>query len=156
MQGNMMHVPLTIPFILERARTIYAGGEVVSLLAAGRDTQGQPVPHKHRTTYGAVAERALRLGAALGTLGLTPGDRVATLAVNSFRHLEAYLGVPSAGYVLHTVNIRLHPEQVAWILNDAGDRVLLIENAFAAMIPALRAACPQLPSHLPPTPPTTR
>lgn len=144
MQGNMMHVPLTVPFILERARTIYAGREVVSLLAAGRDAQGQPIPHKHRTTYGAVADRALRLGAALGSLGLEPGDRVATLAVNSFRHLEAYLGVPSAGYVLHTVNIRLHPEQVAWILNDAGDRVLLIENAFAAMIPALKAACPQL------------
>lgn len=69
---------------------------------------------------------------------------MATLAVNSFRHLEAYLGVPSAGLVLHTVNIRLHPEQIAWILNHAEDRVLLIENVFAAMIPALKAACPQL------------
>ncbi|MCP2015017.1 fatty-acyl-CoA synthase [Deinococcus sp. HSC-46F16] len=144
MQGTMMDVPLTIPFILERARTIYAGREVVSLLVAGRDEAGQPIPHKHRTTYGAVADRALRLGTALQGLGLTPGDRVATLAVNSFRHLEAYLGVPSAGFVLHTVNIRLHPEQIAWILNHAEDRVLLIENVFAAMIPALKAACPKL------------
>ena len=128
MQGNMMDVPLTVPFILERARTTYAAREVVSLLVAGRDEAGQPIPHRHSTTYGAVADRALRLGAGLLGLGLKPGDRVATLAVNSFRHLEAYLGVPSAGLVVHTVNIRLHPEQIAWILNHAEDRVLLIEN----------------------------
>ncbi|MFB9992930.1 long-chain fatty acid--CoA ligase [Deinococcus oregonensis] len=144
MQGNMMDVPLTVPFILERARTTYAAREVVSLLVAGRDEAGQPIAHRHSTTYGAVADRALRLGAGLLGLGLKPGDRVATLAVNSFRHLEAYLGVPSAGLVVHTVNIRLHPEQIAWILNHAEDRVLLIENVFAAMIPALKAACPLL------------
>lgn len=144
MQGNMMDVPLTVPFILERARTTYAAREVVSLLVAGRDEAGQPIPHRHSTTYGAVADRALRLGAGLLGLGLQPGDRVATLAVNSFRHLEAYLGVPSAGLVLHTVNIRLHPEQIAWILNHAEDRVLLIENVFGAMIPAIKAACPKL------------
>lgn len=144
MQANMMQVPLTVPFILERARTTYAEREIVSLLPAGRDANGQPIPARHSTTYGAVANRALRLGTALQALGLNPGDRVATLAVNSYRHLEAYLGVPSAGFVLHTVNIRLHPEQVAWILNHAEDRVLLIENVFAAMIPAIKGACPQL------------
>ncbi|GGM03084.1 long-chain fatty acid--CoA ligase [Deinococcus aerophilus] len=144
MQGNMMDVQLTVPTILERIRAQFAQREVVSLLAAGRDEAGNPVPHTHRTTYGEVADRSLRLGNALMELGLQKGDRVATLAVNSFRHLEAYLGVPSAGLVLHTVNIRLHPEQVAWILNDAGDRVLLIENVFAAMVPAIKAACPQL------------
>lgn len=144
MQGNMMDVQLTVPTILERIRTQYAAREVVSLLVAGRDEQGNPVAHKHRTTYGQVADRALRLAGGLLGLGLQPGDRVATLAVNSFRHLEAYLGVPSAGLVLHTVNIRLHPEQIAWILNHAEDRVLLIENVFAAMIPALKAACPKL------------
>jgi fatty-acyl-CoA synthase len=144
MQGNMMDVPLTLPFILERVRTMYAGREVVSLLVGGRDEAGNPTPVKHRTTYGEVADRALRLGAALQALGLEPGDRVATLAVNSFRHLEAYLGVPSAGFVLHTVNIRLHAEQIAWILNHAEDRVLIVENVFAAMIPAIRAACPRI------------
>ena len=144
MQGNMMNVPLTLPFILERVRTQYAEREIVSLLVGGRDAAGQPVPHKHRTTYGEVANRALRLGAGLQALGLNRGDRVATLAVNSFRHLEAYLGIPAAGFVVHTVNIRLHPDQIAWILNDAGDRVLLVENLFAPLIPALRAACPQL------------
>ncbi|NTY00419.1 long-chain fatty acid--CoA ligase [Deinococcus sp. JMULE3] len=144
MQGNMMDVQLTVPTILERIRTQYAGREVVSLLVAGRDELGNPVPHKHRTTYGQVADRARRLAGGLLGLGLAKGDRVATLAVNSFRHLEAYLGVPSAGLVLHTVNIRLHPEQIGWILNHAEDRVLLIENVFAAMIPAIKAACPKL------------
>lgn len=144
MQGNMMDVQLTVPTILERIRGQYRNREVVSLLAAGRDEAGNPIPKKHRTTYGDVADRALRLANGLLGLGLHRGDRVATLAVNSFRHLEAYLGVPSAGLVLHTVNIRLHPEQVAWILNDAEDRVLMIENVFAAMIPALKAACPKL------------
>lgn len=144
MQANMMPVALTTAFILERARTIYAEREVVSLLPAGRNEQGQPISARHSTTYGAVADRAMRLGAGLQSLGLEAGDRVATLAVNSFRHLEAYLGVPSAGFVLHTVNIRLHPEQVAWILNHAEDRVLLIENVFAAMIPAIKGACPKL------------
>ena len=144
MKGNMMHVPMTIPFILERVRTIYREREVISLVIGGRNEAGQPVPKRHTIKYGELADRALRLGAGLLSLGLQPGDRVATLAVNSFRHLEAYLGVPSAGLVLHTVNIRLHPEQVAWILNHAEDRVLLIENAFAAMIPALKAACPKL------------
>lgn len=144
MQGNMMDVQLTVPTILERIRGQYRGREVVSLLAAGRDEAGNPIPKKHRTTYGEVADRALRLAGGLLGLGLQRGDRVATLAVNSFRHLEAYLGVPSAGLVLHTVNIRLHPEQVAWILNDAEDRVLMVENVFAAMIPALKAACPKL------------
>ncbi len=144
MMGSMMDVQLTVPFILERARTLYRHREIVSLLVAGRDEKGNPVPRQHRTTYGDVAERALRLGGGLTGLGLQRGDRVATLAVNSFRHLEAYLGVPSAGLVLHTVNIRLHPEQVAWILNHAEDRVLIVENVFAAMIPALKAACPAL------------
>ncbi|WP_216321715.1 long-chain fatty acid--CoA ligase [Deinococcus aestuarii] len=144
MQGNMMDVPLTVPFLLERARTIFAGREVVSLLPGGRDEAGQPIPRKHRTTYGEVADRALRLAAGLQGLGLQPGDRVATLAVNSYRHLEAYLGVPSGGFVIHTVNIRLHAEQIAWILGHAEDRVLIVENVFAGLIPALRAACPKI------------
>ncbi|SMB90462.1 long-chain fatty acid--CoA ligase [Deinococcus hopiensis] len=142
MQGNMMDVPLTIPMILERARTLYRDREVVSLLPGPRNEAGQATSIKHSTSYGAVADRALRLGGGLQALGLQPGDRVATLAVNSFRHLEAYLGIPSAGFVLHTVNIRLHADQVAWILNHAGDRVLLVENVFAPMLPAIRAACP--------------
>ncbi|ADV68875.1 long-chain fatty acid--CoA ligase [Deinococcus maricopensis] len=144
MRSNMMDGALLIPEILERARTLYRDREVVSLLVAGRDEQGNPVPHTHRTTLGRVAARAAQLANALQAAGVERGDRVATLAVNSFRHLEAYLGVPSMGAVLHTVNIRLHPEQVAFILNHAQDKVLLIDNVFVPMLPALLPHCPML------------
>ena len=142
--STMMDVQLTIPTILERIRTLYYGREVVSLMVAGKDESGAPMPQTHRTTYGEVARRSLQLANALASLGVEQGDRVATLAVNSYRHLECYLGIPSMGAVLHTVNIRLHPDQVAWIVNHAEDKVLIVENLFAAMIPAIRAACPGL------------
>jgi fatty-acyl-CoA synthase len=142
--STMMDVQLTIPTILERIRTLYFEQEVVSLMVAGKDEAGSPVPQIHRTTYGAVAKRSLQLANALSSLDVMQGDRVATLAVNSYRHLECYLGVPSTGAVLHTVNIRLHPDQVAWILNHAEDKVLIVENLFAGLIPAIRAACPAL------------
>ena len=125
-------------FLRDHDMRFHRHGEPV---VAGRDEAGQPIPHKHRTTYGAVADRALRLGAALQALGLNPGDRVATLAVNSFRHLEAYLGVPSAGFVLHTVNIRLHPEQIAWIANHADDRYLCFDLTFLPIVEAIAAHC---------------
>ena len=142
--STMMDVQLTIPTILERIRTLYYDREVVSLMVAGKDENGAPIPEAHRTTYGEVAKRSLQLANALASLGVVQGDRVATLAVNSYRHLECYLGIPSMGAVLHTVNIRLHPDQVAWIVNHAEDKVLIVENLFAAMIPAIRAACPGL------------
>ena len=142
--STMMDVPLTVQSILERIRTLYFDREVVSLMVSGRDEAGNPVPEAHRSTYGEVAQRALQLANALKALGVNQGDRVATLAVNSYRHLECYLGIPSMGAVLHTVNIRLHPDQVAWILNHAEDRVLIVENLFAGLIPAIRAACPGL------------
>ncbi len=142
MHSTMMDVPLLISEIVERARHFFKEREIVSLVAT-RSEQG-PVPQVHRTTYGEVAGRALRLASALSAAGVQPGERVATLAVNSYRHLEAYLGVPSMGAVLHTINIRLHPDQICWIVNDAQDKVLLIENLFAGMIPTLLAGCPSL------------
>ena len=119
MLGLMQDWPLTVDKIIDHAKNWHGEREVVT-----RSVEGPIV----RTTYAAIHDRAKRVSNALKDWGIKPGDRVATLAVNSFRHLEAYLGVPSAGFVLHTVNIRLHPEQVAWILNHAGDRVLLIET----------------------------
>jgi len=140
----MMDVPLTIQTILERVRTLYADREIVSLMAWGKDEAGAPVPTTHRSTYGEVGRRSLQLANALTSLGVAQGDRVATLAVNSHRHLECYFGIPAMGAVLHTVNIRLHPDQVAWILNHAEDKVLIVENLFAGLVPAIRAACPLL------------
>ncbi|TSA87945.1 long-chain fatty acid--CoA ligase [Deinococcus detaillensis] len=144
MKSTMMDVPLLIPEIVERARHFFAEREIVSLMVAGRGEDGQPTAKLHRTTYGEVAERALRLASAITAAGVGPGERVATLAVNSYRHLEAYLGVPSSGAVLHTLNIRLHPDQLCWIINHAEDKVLLIENLFADKIPTILENCPSI------------
>jgi fatty-acyl-CoA synthase len=122
MRGLMMDTQLTIGRILERAATLFPDKAVVSRTATGR----------FRYTYGDVARRATRLANALRTLGIGPGDRVGTFAWNTHRHLELYLGVPSSGAVLHTVNIRLFPEQICYIVNHAADRVLFVDEALVA------------------------
>ncbi len=122
MRGLMMDRQLTITGILERARTLFPDRPVVTRTAAG----------KFRYTYADVARRAARLANALGSLGVGAGDRVGTFAWNTHRHLELYLGVPSAGAVLHTVNIRLFPEQICYIVNHAEDRVLFVDDALVA------------------------
>jgi fatty-acyl-CoA synthase len=119
MQGLMMDYPLTVNTIFRRAETMAAGREIVSRAA---DTS------IHRYTYGAFAQRARRLARALRDLGLRPGDRVATLGWNHSDHLEAYFGIPLAGGVLHTLNLRLHPEELAYIVSHAGDRIVLVDE----------------------------
>src|SRR6185369_3884405 len=83
----------------------------------------------HRQTFADFAGRARRLARALQLLGVGPGDRVATLAWNNYQHLEAYFGIPLAGGVLHTLNLRLHPDEISFIVNDAEDRVVLVDQA---------------------------
>jgi fatty-acyl-CoA synthase len=115
----MMDMPLSTAAIVRRARQLHAGKEIVSR---------RPDKSIHRTTYGACIERAGRLASALRRLGVDPGDRVATLAWNHWRHLEVYLAVPSSGAVLHTLNLRLHPDDIAFIANHAGDKVVLVDK----------------------------
>jgi fatty-acyl-CoA synthase len=122
MRGLTMDSQLTITTILERARTFYAERPVASRTAAG----------VFRYTYGDVARRAARLANALRTLGVGRGDRVGTFGWNTHRHLELYLGVPSSGAVLHTVNIRLFPEQICYIVDHAEDRVLFVDESLLA------------------------
>jgi fatty-acyl-CoA synthase len=124
MRGLMMDTQLTITGILRRAATLFPHRPVVTRTAAGLV----------RHTYGDVARRAARLANGLRALGVGPGDRVGTFAWNTHRHLELYLGVPSSGAVLHTVNIRLFPEQICYIVNHAADRVLFVDDA---LVPAL-------------------
>ena len=132
MQGLMMETPLTIPgIIVPRAETIFARRPV---LARAGD-------HTHRTSWGEVVDRSRRLAGALAALGVRPGDRVGTFAWNSHRHLEAYLGVPSMGAVLHTLNLRLFPDQVAYIVDHADDRLVLVDRS---LLPAWRAVEPLL------------
>jgi fatty-acyl-CoA synthase len=121
--------PLTVNGILERMRTVNGQSTVVTLRAPG---------HKTEATYAEVAARADRLAAALTEeLGMLPGDRVGTFMWNSQEHLELYLAVPSSGAVLHTLNLRLFPEQLTYIVNHAKDRVIFIDDSVVPLIEGL-------------------
>ena len=96
----------------------------------------------HRTSYAGIHRRARQVSAALRALGIGLGDRVATLAWNSERHLECWYGAMGIGAVLHTLNPRLHPDQLAWIANDAGSRVLILDTSFVALIEPIRERLP--------------
>ncbi len=114
----MMNTPLTLRHIFEYAETYFPRAEIVS---RGRD-------HIERFTYEQYAQRTRRLSGALDQLGIRSGDRVGTFLWNDHVHQEAYFGVPSMGAVLHTINIRLAPEQIAYIINHAEDRALIVDR----------------------------
>ena len=119
MQGLMMDYPLTLPHFLERAEKLFPKVEIVSRL---------PDRSLHRYTYGDFAQRAKKLANALVRLGLQEGERVGTLMWNHYAHLEAYFGIPLTGGVLHTLNLRLHPSDLAYIIDHAKDRFLIIDD----------------------------
>ncbi len=128
LMGRMMSQPLLISSLIKHADRYYADTEVVS-----RRVEGDI----HRYTYRDCHRRARQLANALRTLGVTMGDRVATLAWNGYRHLEAYYAVSGSGAVLHTINPRLHPEQVAYIANHAEDQYLFFDLNFLPVIEAI-------------------
>ncbi len=119
MRGTMMNYQLTLPAMMERAAKLFARVEIVSR---------RPDRSTTRTNYGQIHQRARRLASALTKLGLQPGDRVASMMWNHSGHLEAFFGVPSAGGILHTLNLRLHPHEIAAIARHARDRYLLIDD----------------------------
>src|SRR5882724_7521696 len=120
MHGLMMDYPLTLSTIFRRAETLFRKREIVWRNA---DTSIS------RYTCTDFAGRARRLAQVLRDLGLEPGDRVATLAWNHGPHLEAYFGIPLMGGVLHTLNLRLHPDELAYIVNHAEDRAILVDES---------------------------
>ncbi|SDW94569.1 fatty-acyl-CoA synthase [Marininema mesophilum] len=124
----MMNVPLLISPMLERAERVFPKKEIVSCTPSGL----------HRETYAEMGVRARRLSNALQKLGINNGDRVGTLAWNHYRHLEAYFAIPSMGAVLHTINLRLSPEHLAYVINHAEDRILLIDDNLLPLIEAIR------------------
>jgi acyl-CoA synthetase (AMP-forming)/AMP-acid ligase II len=139
MRGQMMDMPLTTTEIARHTTRHHGRVEVVSVTA--------DMP-RHRSTYAEVFARANRVAGALQGMGLEPGDRVATLAWNDHRHLELYYGVSGAGYVLHTVNPRLFPEQLAYIINHAEDRVLCFDIAFLPLVEALAEKLPSVEHYI--------
>lgn len=118
MKSTMMSSPLLLGGMLERAAKIFPNVEVVSVRGEGS---------RHRSNYRETHRRAKQLSAALLQAGIRDGDRVATLMWNQQEHLEAYFGVPAVGAVLHTLNLRLHPEEIAYIVNHAEDRFLIVD-----------------------------
>jgi fatty-acyl-CoA synthase len=129
--ATMMDFPLTLTHVLRRAGELFAASEVVSRL---------PDKSLHRYTYRDLHRRALALGGALQRLGLRKGDRVATLMWNHYAHLEAYLAIPCAGAVLHTLNLRLHPDDLAYIVNHARDRYLIVDDVLLPLYEKIRSA----------------
>src|SRR5579883_3179273 len=129
MESTMMRFQLTLPHILERANKYYPQTEIVSRL---------PDKSLHRTTYRDFYRRARALAEGLTRAGLKRGDRVGTLMWNHYAHLEAYFGIPCAGGVLHTLNLRLHPSDLEYIVNDAEDRFLIVDDVLLPVLERFR------------------
>ncbi len=137
MQGLMMDMPLLISSILRHAARHHGDAEIVS-----RRLEGDI----HRYTYADCEQRARTLADALERDGVERGDRVATLAWNGYRHMEIYYAVGGMGGVIHTINPRLHPDQIAWIVSHAEDTHLAFDITFLPIIEAIAARCPKVRS----------
>jgi fatty-acyl-CoA synthase len=125
MKGLIQDYQLTLPAILKRAEDLYGTKEIVTR---------NPDKSFHRYTYADFVRRSKKLAVALGELGLEKSDRVVTLAWNTYQHLEAYFGVPSAGLVLHTLNPRLSSNDMSYIIEHAEDKVLLIDETLIELL----------------------
>jgi|GEM_PF-6317 len=135
MRGLMQDSALTVDKILDHAKNWHGEGEVVS-----RSVEGPIV----RTTYAQIHSRAKQVSNLLLGLGVTLGDRVATLAWNTARHMEAWYGIMGIGAICHTLNPRLHPEQIAWIINHAEDKIIFVDLTFVPILEAILANCPSV------------
>jgi fatty-acyl-CoA synthase len=123
--GLMMDYQLTLPTLLRRAESYNGDKEIATRL---------PDKSFHRITYGESCRRARALAVGLQNLGLQRGDRVATLCWNHYQHHEAYLGIPCGGFVLHTLNLRLHPNDLAYIATHAGDKAVIVDRSLMPLL----------------------
>jgi fatty-acyl-CoA synthase len=133
MEGLMMDFPLTLTHLLRRAEQFFGRGEIVTRL---------PDKSFHRTNYAETMRRSRQLAAALTKAGLERGDRVATLCWNHYQHHEAYFGIPCGGFVLHTLNLRLHPSDLAYIATHAGDKAVIVDRALLPLLESFKADTP--------------
>ncbi|REG49012.1 fatty-acyl-CoA synthase [Paraburkholderia sp. BL6669N2] len=133
--GQMMYQPMLLSSLLERAARQYSGVEIVS-----RDAEGDI----HRYTYRDCHTRSGQLAQALQAYGIKVGDRIGTLAWNGYRHMETYYGVSGIGGVCHTINPRLFPDQIAYIINHAQDRMVFFDASFAALVEQIAGQCPRV------------
>ena len=123
MNATMMHMPMSVQLIMEHGAAVFPDSRIGTF-------DGDSVSW---VSYASIADNAHRLAGALKRLGVQPGDRVGTFSWNNTAHMEAYLAIPSMGAVMHTVNIRLSPEQIAYVINHAEDRVLILDGSLAEL-----------------------
>ncbi len=135
MQGLMMSYPLTMTPLLERAARLFGGKEIASRMEDG---------HTHRYSYGEFYGRVHRLAHVLEQMGIRRGDRIGTLCWNTYRHLELYWAIPCIGAVLHTLNLRLAPDQLAYIIHHAGERVIFVDASLAPLLEPIRDQIPNV------------
>src|SRR4030095_975876 len=131
LQGSMQDSPLLISSLIEHANTFHPRAEIVSRTVEG------PI---ERRTYSDIYRRSKQAAKALIALGVEPGDRIATLAWNGYRHMELYFGVSGMGAVLHTINPRLFPDQIQYIVNHAEDKLLFFDLTFVPLLEKLSPA----------------
>ncbi len=132
MQGLMMEYQLTLHPLLERAYRLFPRRELATKVGG----------EMHRYTYGDMYPRVNKLAGALEKLGVQRGDRVGTVAWNTYRHLELYFAIPCMGAVLHTLNLRLPPDQLVYIINHAEDKVICVDQS---LLPLVEKIADQLP-----------
>ncbi|MFT4768637.1 MAG: acyl-CoA synthetase (AMP-forming)/AMP-acid ligase II [Glaciecola sp.] len=135
MNGLMMDVSLTITSIMSHAERVHGNQEIVSV------TRDNP---RHRYSYKDAFKRTRQLANGMAAWGLNRGDRVATLAWNDYRHFETYYASACSGYVCHTINPRLFPEQIVYIINHAEDQVIFVDLDFMPLVEAVAAQCPRV------------
>ena len=135
MDGLMMHHDLMISDLIEHAAKVHGNREIYTFTTEGKD---------HRTTWGEIAVRVRKLANALKSKGVKKGDRVATIAWNNYRHIEIYYAVSSIGAIVHTINPRLDPKQIAWMVGHAGDSWMFFDTTFAPLIEGVSAFCPTI------------
>src|SRR6478736_4367196 len=131
MRGLMMEYQLTLPTILRRAESLFGKKGIISRL---------PDKSLHRYTYLDFAKRSKKLAVALQQLGILEGDRVATLSWNHYQHLEAYFAVPCMGAVVHPLNLRLSPEDLAYIVNHAEDKIIIVDQVLLPLFEKFKPA----------------
>ena len=139
MNGNMMSQPLLISSLIEHAQNYHADTAIISKNTDGSMTQ---------STWGEIANNSKRFANVLQTFNLSASDRVATIAWNNHRHLESWYGISGSGYICHTINPRLFPEQLTFIINDADDKVLIFDKTFLNLVLSIQATLPSVEHYI--------
>ena len=137
--SNMQSWKQNVGSIIDYAERIFPEVEIVT-----RSLSGEIV----KSNYGQVAKRAKKLGSALESYGIKHGQNVGSLALNTYRNMEMYYGISGMGAVMHTINFRLHPEQVVYIINHAENRIIFLETVFAPLLEAIQANCPTVEQYV--------